>query len=290
MSVQAIITNLVIGMSAGMMCYLTASGMSLIVAGTGTLNFGQGAFYILGAYLCYYATSIGLPFFAALLIGFLVPGLIGTLLEYLLRPLHGKDMTFTMLLTTGVSLVMCDLIVFICGYRVRATPLPSFLQGVLRIPGVQYVFPKYYLFTIVFALVIAGVFMLVFDHTKVGMYFRAIISDRAMVENLGINVNLIYALMFAIGTGLGGLAGAMNAPIQGISPKAGLTVLANVMPALQIGGMGNIKGCLPASILLGIITGIAAMVMPVYYNCAASAVMIIIMFFRPRGLFARGEK
>ena len=123
------------------------------------------------------------------------------------------------------------------------------------------------------------------NKTKLGMYFRAIISDRKMVENLGINVNFLYTVMFIIGTGLGGLAGALNAPIQGISPKAGLTIFASVMPALQIGGMGNMKGCLPAAAILGIITGIAAMIIPTYYNCVASAVMVIILFFRPKGLF-----
>lgn len=289
MSMQAILINLLIGMSAGMMCYLTASGMSLIVAGMGTINFGQGAFYIVGAYICYYATSSGIPFLLALFISFLVPGLLGAVLECLMRPVHGKDITFSMLITLGFSSILCDALVMICGYTVRATPVPSFLQGSLKIPGANYSFPTYYVFTIAFALMIGGIFMLVFNHTKIGMLFRAIISDRAMVENLGINVNLVNILMFVIGTGLGGLAGALNAPIQGISPKAGLTVLANVMPALQIGGMGNIKGCLPAAVLLGIITGIAAMVIPVYYNCAASVVMVIIMFFYPRGLFAKKE-
>ena len=288
-TVQAVLTNLLIGMSAGMMNYLTASGMSLIVAGMGTVNFGQGAFYIVGAYICYYATSVGIPFLLALGIGFLVPGILGALLELLIRPLHGKDMTFIMLITLGFASIVCDLLVMICGYTVRATPLPEFLRGAIQIPGMNYSFPTYYVFTIFFALLIGAIFLLAFRYTKIGMYFRAIISDRAMVENLGINVNKVFMMMFIIGTGLGGLAGALNAPIQGISPKAGLTILAQVMPALQLGGMGNIKACLPASIILGVITGIAAMVIPLYYNVAASAVMVVFMFFKPRGLFAKKE-
>lgn len=286
MSLQAIILNLTIGLSAGLMTYLTASGMSLIVAGMGTMNFGQGAFYILGAFICYYATKSGIPFGLSLVIGLVVPGLVGALLEYLMRPVYGKNMTFSLLITMGFSYILCDSMVALFGYQVRATPLPQFLKGTIKVEALSLSFPIYYLFAIGISLLIAICLWVMMNKTKLGMYFRAIISDRKMVENLGINVNLLYTVMFIIGTGLGGLAGALNAPIQGISPKAGLTIFASVMPALQIGGMGNMKGCLPASALLGIITGISAMIIPTYYNCVASAVMVVILFFRPHGLFA----
>lgn len=285
MNLQAILLNLTIGLSAGLMTYLTASGMSLIVAGMGTMNFGQGAFYILGAYICYYATRSGVPFVLALVMGLLIPGLVGAILEYLMRPLYGKDMTLSLLITMGFSYILCDAMVAVFGYQVRATPLPGFLKGHIQIQSIGIKFPIYYLFAIGVSLLIAFCLWLMMNKTKLGMYFRAIISDRKMVENLGINVNFLYTVMFIIGTGLGGLAGALNAPIQGISPKAGLTIFASVMPALQIGGMGNMKGCLPAAAILGIITGIAAMIIPTYYNCVASAVMVIILFFRPKGLF-----
>ena len=202
-----------IGLSSGLMTYLTASGMSLIVAGTGNINFGQGAFYIVGAYICYYVTSAGLPFGVALLVGMLVPGAVGALLEIVLRPVHGKDMTFSWLIMLGFSYIMCDVLVFICGYKVRATPIPAFLKGVVRVESLGLAFPIYYLFTIAISLAIGVILWVVLNYSKLGMYFRAIISDRKMVENLGINVNLLYIAMFMIGTGLGGVAGALNAPI-----------------------------------------------------------------------------
>ena len=288
MGISSIILCIMIGLSSGLMTYLTASGMSLIVAGTGNINFGQGAFYIVGAYICYYVTSAGLPFGVALLVGMLVPGAVGALLEIVLRPVHGKDMTFSWLIMLGFSYIMCDVLVFICGYKVRATPIPAFLKGVVRVESLGLAFPIYYLFTIAISLAIGVILWVVLNYSKLGMYFRAIISDRKMVENLGINVNLLYIAMFMIGTGLGGVAGALNAPISGISPKAGLTVFASVMPALQIGGMGNMKGCLPAAATLGVITGIASLVIPTYYNCVASAGRVIILFFKPHGLFSKG--
>lgn len=289
MNLSSLFLCIVIGLSSGLMTYLTASGMSLIVAGTGNINFGQGAFYIVGAYICYYATSAGIPFGIALLVGMVVLGLIGALLEIVLRPVHGKDMTFSWLIMLGFSYIMCDVLVFICGYTVRATPVPKFLKGAIRISSMGLAFPVYYLFTIGISLLIGLTLWIVLNHTKLGMYFRAIISDRKMVDNLGINVNLLYIAMFIIGTGLGGMAGALNAPISGISPKAGLTVFASVMPALQIGGMGNMKGCLPAAATLGVITGIASIIIPTYYNCVASACMVVILFFRPYGLFTKGK-
>lgn len=290
MNISSLLLCIVIGLSSGLMTYLTASGMSLIVAGTGNINFGQGAFYIVGAYICYYATSAGLPFWLVLIVGMLVPGLIGAVLEIVLRPVHGKDMTFSWLIMLGFSYIMCDVLVFICGYTVRATPIPKFLKGAVKIAPLGMAFPIYYLFTIGISLAIGIVLWIVLNYSRLGMYFRAIISDRKMVDNLGINVDLLYIAMFMIGTGLGGVAGALNAPISGISPKAGLTVFASVMPALQIGGMGNMKGCLPAAATLGVITGIASMIIPTYYNCVASACMVVILFFRPYGLFVRGKE
>ena len=286
---QSLSLSIIIGLASGLMTYLTASGMSLIVAGMGTMNFGQGAFYIVGAYISYYATRVGIPFVLALAMGFIIPGLIGGFLEFLMRPLYGKDMTFSLLITMGFSYLLCDSLVAIFGYQVRATPLPKFLKGSFKISALGLSFPKYYLFAIGVSLLIAIALGIMMNRTRLGMYFRAIIDDRKMVDNLGINVNFLYTAMFMIGTGLGGLAGALHAPIEGISPKSGLTVFASVMPALQIGGMGNFKGCLPAAAVLGVITGVSALFIPTYYNVVASGVMVIILFFFPKGLFDRKE-
>ena len=288
MTIQALVQQLFVGIASGLVLYLSASGMSLIMSGLAVINFGQGSFYVAGLYFTWWVAN-RFNFWPALILVPIGVGLVGGIVELLLRPLYGKNMLYQLLVTMGFSYILCDGIVMAVGYRVRATPLPSILKGAITIKGANITFPKYYLFTIAFSLAIGAALWFVFNHTKIGMYFRAIISDRAMVENLGINVNLLYVLMFIIGTGLGGLAGALNAPIQGISPKAGLTVFTSVMPALQIGGMGNIKGCLPAAIVLGVITGIAAIVIPTYYNCVASAVMVVILFFRPNGLFTKKE-
>ena len=133
-------------------------------------------------------------------------------------------MTYSMLITMGVSYMLCDGMSFLWGNTVRATPVPQMLNGAVRIASMNIAFPAYYVFIIVFAALIALALKLMFNKTKLGIYFRAIISDRHMVECLGINVQLLFTVMFMIGLGLGGIAGALNAPISGLTPQQGLSV------------------------------------------------------------------
>lgn len=289
MTLSQLVLALVVGLASGMISYLTASGMSLIISGMGTINFGQGAFYILGAMLCYYSVRANVPFIAALLIGFLVPAAIGALVEFLLRPVYGLDMTYSMLITMGVSYMLCDGMSFLWGNTVRATPVPQMLNGAVRIASMHIAFPAYYVFIIVFAALIALALKLMFNKTKLGIYFRAIISDRHMVECLGINVQLLFTVMFMIGLGLGGIAGALNAPISGLTPQQGLSVFNQVFPVLLVGGLDNMDGALPAALVLGVASALAAIFIPTYYNLVPNLIMVIVMFFKPNGLFARKE-
>jgi branched-subunit amino acid ABC-type transport system permease component len=280
---------LVIGVAGGMLTYLTAAGMSLIISGMGTINFGQGAFYILGAFLCFQVTGFALPFGISLLLSFLVTAITGIFVEFLLRPVFGLDMIYSLLITMGISYIIMDGMVMIWGNTVRAISVPPLLMGAIRIPSMDIVFPVYYVFIIAVSLFVAAAFWYMFNKTRLGIYFRAIISDRHMVENLGINVQMLFIVMFMIGIGLGGLAGALNAPISGLTPKQGLTVFNNVMPTLLVGGIDNIKGCLPAAILLGVASSLAAIFIPTYYNLVPTVIMVIVMFFKPQGLFKAKE-
>ena len=110
-----------------------------------------------------------------------------------------------------------------------------------------------------------------------------------MVENLGINVQSMYTLMFMIGVGLGGLAGALSSPMLGVTPSQGLSAFNQIMPILIIGGMTNMTGALPAALVLGVMQAIAAVFFPQNYNVVPYAFMIICMVLRPHGLFAKKE-
>ena len=289
MTLSQLVLALVVGLASGMISYLTASGMSLIISGMGTINFGQGAFYILGALLCYYSVRAELPFLVALLVGFLVPAVLGILVEFLLRPVFGLDMTYSMLITMGVSYMLCDGMSFMWGNTVRATQVPAVLSGAIRIGSMNIAFPAYYLFIIAFSAAIAAALKLMFNKTKLGIYFRAIISDRNMVECLGINVQFLFSVMFMIGLGLGGIAGALNAPISGLTPGQGLSIFNSVFPVLLVGGLDNMDGALPAALVLGIASALAAIFIPTYYNLVPNVIMVLVMFFKPNGLFAKKE-
>lgn len=289
MTLSEFVLALIVGLASGMISYLTASGMSLIISGMGTINFGQGAFYILGAFLCYYSVKAGVPFILALLIGFAIPALLGIIVEYLIRPVFGLDMNYSMLITMGVSYILTDFMSFIWGNTVRATPVPRALGGAIVIPGAKIAFPAYYLFIIIFAAVIALLLQLMFSKTKLGIYFRAIISDRHMVECLGINVQFLFTVMFMIGLGLGGIAGALNAPISGLTPGQALSIFNSVFPVLLVGGLNSMSGALPAALFIGLASSFAAIFIPTYYNLVPSVIMVVAMFIRPNGLFGKKE-
>lgn len=289
MTLSEFVLALIVGLASGMISYLTASGMSLIISGMGTINFGQGAFYILGAFLCYYSVKAGVPFILALLIGFAIPALLGIIVEYLIRPVFGLDMNYSMLITMGVSYILTDFMSFIWGNTVRATPVPRALGGAIVIPGAKIAFPAYYLFIIIFAAVIALLLQLMFSKTKLGIYFRAIISDRHMVKCLGINVQFLFTVMFMIGLGLGGIAGALNAPISGLTPGQALSIFNSVFPVLLVGGLNSMSGALPAALFIGLASSFAAIFIPTYYNLVPSVIMVVVMFIRPNGLFGKKE-
>lgn len=286
MTVPYFFQTLVTGISNGMVAYLMVSGISLIISGMNMVNFGQGAFYVLGTYLTYtIAAKVG--FVPALVVVPILVGVIGYFVEKATRPLFGKNMLYIMLLTYGVAYMICDIIVMVWGYSIRLLALPSFLQGGIKMFGIT--FPVYYLFEIVVSAIIAFAFWFMINKTKLGMLTRAIISDRPMVANLGVNVNQMFSILFMVGIGIAGLGGVLNAPITGMSPKEGLSVFGNVMPILVIGGLRNMDGCLPAALLVGLVNAFGAIYLPQYYNILPAALMVIAMFIRPHGLFTRKE-
>lgn len=284
MTLSYFLQTLVTGLSSGMIAYLMVAGMSLIISGMNMINFGQGAFFVLGTYLTYTLSGI-IGFIPALIIIPILVGLAGYFVELPLRPLFGKNMLYIMLLTFGVAYIIVDLMVMIWGYEIRLLKLPKFLNGAIPIAGIY--FPIYYLFMILVGALIAFGFWFMINKTKLGMIMRAIIKDREMVSCLGINTNKLFSIMFMIGMGIAGIGGVLNAPITGMSPKEGLSIFSNIMPILIIGGLRNMNGCLPAALLVGLVNAFGAIFLPQFYNLLAPALMVISVIIKPNGLFTR---
>lgn len=284
MKISFALQTLVTGVSSGMIAYMMVAGMSLIISGMNMVNFGQGAFFVLGTYLTYtLAGSIG--FIPSLIIIPVIVGLMGWFVEKAVRPLFGKNMLYIMLLTFGVAYIVCDIMVMIWGYSIRLMTLPKILNGAIALFGIR--FPVYYLFMILVGSTIAFAFWFMINKTKLGMLMRAIIKDREMVSCLGINVNKLFSIMFMIGMGIAGLGGVLNAPITGMSPKEGLSIFGNIMPILLIGGLRNMNGCLPAALLVGLVNAFGAIYLPQLYNLLPAALMVVCIFIKPNGIFTR---
>jgi len=270
------------GISSGMVTFLMAAGMSLVMSGMNIINFGQGAFFILGAFLCVSLTA-AMNFWWALILAPLIVAALGGLTEFLLRPLYGKSILYQLLLTMGVAFVIIDAIRTIWGKLIRTIMVPDFLSSTVFFLGLD--FPAYYIFiTIISALIALGLWLM-FERTRLGMLFRAIISDRPMVGNLGINVSLIFSIMFMFGVWLSGVAGVLMAPIIGIDSQLAIPVLFTLMTVLVIGGLTSMRGALLASLIVGVVNALGSMLLPWFYTLIPAAMMIIVLLLKPQGLF-----
>lgn len=288
MDLSPYVVPLVTGVASGLILYLSAAGMNLMISGLGVINFGQGAFFVLGAGVCLAVGKASGSLLLGMAAGTLLTFFLGGLLELSLRPVVGKKMELTLMITMGIAYILDDIFEVVWGSAVQTLPIPAWLRGIVKIGSVP--IPKYYLFIIGASLLIALMFWVVFEKTRLGMRFRAIISNRDMVEALGINVHLSYMLMFMIGIALSGFAGALNLPISGFSASGAMGAFGSIVPILVIGGLGNIQGTFPAAIFIGILSALAALFLPKLYNLVPTVVMVLVIIFKPQGLFTRKER
>lgn len=287
MNLSNYVVSLATGIASGLILYLSAAGMNLMISGLDVINFGQGAFFVLGGGICLAVGKATGNMLLGLLVGTLVTFFMGGFLEIALRPVVGKKMELTLMVTMGIAYILNDIFEIIWGTDAYTIAAPSFLRGLVKIGSVP--MPKYYLFVIAASLLVAAAFWIVFEKTKLGMEFRAIISNRDMVDALGINVQQTYMLMFMIGIALSGFAGALNLPMAGFSATGAMGAFGSIIPILVIGGLGNLQGTFPAAILIGVLGSLAALFAPKYYNLVPTAVMILVILFKPKGLFAKKE-
>ena len=285
MAPAQLLCQFMVGIGGGMILFLMAAGVSIIVSGMNLINFVQGAFFMLGALMCYSLSQV-LNFWWALLFGPLAVACIGGCAELLLRPLYRKTMLYQLLITMGLAFLIIDGMDAIWGREVKVVALPDYLNTTTPILGLD--FPMYYIFIVAASGVIAAGLWLMFEKTRIGMIFRAIISNRPMVDCLGINVTLLFSIMFAFGVWLSGLAGVLMAPIIGIDPQGSMDILFSMMTVLVIGGIKSMKGAFFAALLVGVINAFGSLFLPWFYALIPAALMIIVLLIRPQGLF--GEK
>lgn len=272
----------------GLLLFLVASGLTLIFGIMGVINLAHGSFYMLGAYLAFTLASLAGSLFVALPLGIVLAIVFGYLLEWLFFSyLYQRDHLQQVLMTYGLILVFEELRSMLVGDDVHGVPVPALLDGALPI-GNDMTYPVYRLFISAVCLLVAGGMYYVLRHTRLGMTIRAGAANREMVQSLGINVTLLYRLVFALGVALAVLAGMIAAPVSSVYPGMGGQVLIVCFVVVVIGGIGSVKGALVASLLLGFVDTFGK----VFWQDAAGVLiyllMAVILLWKPQGLFRAG--
>jgi branched-chain amino acid transport system permease protein len=278
------------GVQLGVMLFLMASGLTLVFGLMNFINLAHGSFYMIGAFIASSAVIRTGDFFSGLIVAVLGTGLIGLVLERsLLRHLYHKSHLRQVLITFGLILVLNELARIVWGPFPVALQIPSFLSGSVEIlPGETY--PVYRLAILAVGLLVALGLYLIITHTRAGMWVRAGASDRDMASATGVNVQLVFALLFGFGAALAGLAGVMAGPILTVQVGMGEPILILSLVVTVIGGIGSIRGAFIAALSVGIVDTFGRVLLP-----PALGSMIIFVFmalflaYRPQGLFASGR-
>lgn len=296
--------TLMSGLFQGMLLFLVASGLSIILGLMDILNLAQGAYFMLGAYVSWevfqnptVTASIpdpNLRFPLAVLIATLVGSGLGYALErWLLRPLYERQI-FQLVLTFGVALVLLEVVEFIWGTTPKAWPTTESFrihQGQFLLFGQP--FSTYRPFVIVVGLVLIVLIALLLRYTRLGIIIRAGVEDSEMVEALGINVRSVFTLVFTLGCALAAFGGAIAAPFLGATIGMGSAFLLAAIAVVILGGMGSYEGTAVGSVLVGLAIAIVAkfatqyLNQPVWSSLTPMILLTLILLVRPSGLFGK---
>jgi branched-chain amino acid transport system permease protein len=282
-----IAAQVVNGLMIGMLYALTAFGLSIIKGLLNIPNFAHGAFYAVGAYVCYAASRTGLPFGVALALSFVVPALIGVAVEKVgLTRLMRASYLYQLLFLFGAALVIEQLIIIIWGAEGISVSPPDMFQGAFDL-GFTFL-PKYLVFnSAMAALTIIAVYLLI-ERTKFGSQIRAGIDKREMAQCLGVDVGRLVTAGFGLGAGLAGFSGGLVLPLLGANATMGADMMSVAFVVLVIGGLGSIYGAIAAGLLIGVIQSVSTVFAPSASTVLIYVAMVVTLMVRPQGLF--GER
>lgn len=272
----------------GLLLFLIASGLTLIFGIMGVINLAHGSFYMIGAYLAFTLASLTGNFVLSLVIGIVLAVALGYLLEWgFFSFLYERDHLQQVLMTYGLILVFESLRSILVGDDVHGVPVPSWLAGGVEI-GNGMTYPIYRLFLSGVCLALAAGMYLLIKKSRLGMMVRAGATDRDMVQSLGINISLLYRLVFAGGVALAVFAGMIAAPVSSVYPNMGHSIIIICFVVVVIGGIGSVKGALVAALLIGFVDTFGKVFWQEASGALVYVLMAIILIWRPEGLFKQG--
>jgi branched-chain amino acid transport system permease protein len=288
MDFNFILTQLISGFTLATLLFLVASGLTLIFGVGNIFNFAHGSFYMIGAYFGYQLVAVWkVNFWIALAAAGVGAGLVGAAAEFLfLRRIYGRAQEggFQILLTYCLILIFDDLVKLIWGTEYKSVSKPSGFEGALNVGDIP--IPTYNFAIIVIGLVVVLAAWWLLSRTRPGRIARASAVDREMLGSLGVNVPLTLTVVFGLATALGGMTGALAAPLRSVTPGAGIEVIIDSLIVVVLGGMGNFWGAWLGAVLLGEVNAFAVAYVPEWATLFSYLVMVVTLIFKPEGLFA----
>lgn len=285
MSASFFLIQLLNGVQYGLLLFLVASGLTLIFGIMGIINMAHGSFYMAGAYMAFALAAATGNLLAGVVLGLVVAVVLGLVMEWgLFSRLYARDHLDQVLLTYGLILIFEEVRSILVGNDVHGVPMPPALAG--SIPLTENLsYPVYRLFLSVVCMAVGGALWYLIQRTRLGMMIRAGASNREMVQGLGIDIQVVYRLVFALGVALAAFAGMIAAPISSVYPGMGTHVLILCFVVVVMGGIGSVRGALFASLLIGVIDTFGRVFLPQVAGVMVYLVMAAVLLWRPEGLF-----
>jgi len=281
------LTILLDGIAYGMLLFLIASGLAVTLGLMNFVNLAHGAFAMAGGYVAAVLSNrLGVPFLATLPIAFAAAAALGAVLEpTLYRRMYRRPHLDQVLFTIGLVFMAVAAVDYIMGSSQQFVKIPQALQGQINVLGIGV--GKYRLLIILVCGLITLALQLALMKTRFGSRLRAAVDDQRVARGLGINVNVVFAVTFAVGSGLAGLGGALGAEILGLDPIFPLKYMIYFLIVVTVGGTSSITGPFLASILLGIGDVAGKYYAPKLGGFVIYTIMIVVLIWRPQGLFSR---
>jgi branched-chain amino acid transport system permease protein len=277
------------GLSAGTVLFIVSVGLSVTMGLMGFVNLAHGAFAMFGGYVIVLSMNrVHIGFALALALGFVATAAISVLFERTLyRRLYRASELDQVLFTIGLIFIFIAGAIIVVGPESQTLQLPAELRGQLNLGFMQY--RTYSVFLIVIGLLIGFGISLAFERTRIGAQIRATVDNRRMAESLGINVDRLFTITFAFGSGMAGIGGGLGAEFLGLDPQYALKYLVYFLIAVSVGGLGSVIGVYYAALILGVLDFVLKLYLPKGGTIFIYALTILLLLWRPQGLSGRKE-
>jgi branched-chain amino acid transport system permease protein len=285
------------GITLGGLYFLVASGFTLIFGLMRNVNLAHGSLYLFGGYIGYAISAWTGSWILSFIIAFLVVALVGVVLQLVVfRRMEGQDLRQTMV-TIGLSIVFADLMLWVFGGDFYQIQTPAWMVGPIELPlvtavkssgeAVYLLYPMVRLVIFAASVVIGVAMWLALNRTRVGMMVRAGVDDRDILAATGVNIQLVFVVVFALGAGLAGIAGVVGGTFQSISPGEDIRFLLASLVVVIVGGMGSIPGAALGALIIGLAEQLGSVYIPTYAIVVTFLIMVLVLALRPQGLLAR---